>query len=248
MQPVQIHRYSSEEVFGQSISVITSHLHQELQTSPVFLLLSGGSAISLYLPIFRALIAQQAPLHQLTLSLMDERFVPKRNLDSNEQQIMESGVIGLLLPLGVKWVGMLDDQKTTGAERAKNISEQFDSILSTTPTVIAIAGMGEDGHTAGILPTKDHSPNKELLTESQANVVFYIVNTADSNNPYKQRLTTTSYFFTKIDKVFVYATGEKKQSALETFIAGTEPIHICPAIALRYSKATVEVLTDLETE
>jgi 6-phosphogluconolactonase/glucosamine-6-phosphate isomerase/deaminase len=110
----------------------------------VLWLLSGGSNIKLQLESLGML--QNASHHNLTISLIDERFVPLDSPHSNWHALLDGGLTGekaRLEPPIVDWDLSLHDAAHDWALRlGKRVSE--------ADMVIGQFGVGADGHTAGI--------------------------------------------------------------------------------------------------
>ncbi|KKU18387.1 MAG: hypothetical protein UY13_C0002G0096 [Candidatus Pacebacteria bacterium GW2011_GWB1_47_8] len=227
-----------------SAHFIADFLAQQLRKHSVFLLLSGGSAIKVYKQAFEKLSQSIADLnHPLTVSLFDERYVPKDSANSNETQLRKVGVIDLIEQLGGSWVSYLSDQNLNGQETAQETNRWFSEMLARKKTFLLIlAGIGGDGHTAGILPTQD-SATIEKVHHSDKLIEYYEL-PEDTDNPYRQRLTATPKLIEQADQVIVYAVGDDKKAALTDFKANQKPLNERPSLALHRSKSPVILLTD----
>ncbi len=108
--------------------------------------------------------------------------------------------------------------------------------------VIAILGMGPDGHTAGIFPDADEKAFHDRF-EGNRLVVGY---RAPEYATCPERVTVTLSFLEKnVDQAFVFVSGEEKHTAWERVLRNDEPIHLLPAgIFQRLSK--VQIFTDLD--
>lgn len=238
------HIFPSISVQQESAKFILTLLAEELLKGPIFLLLSGGSAIAMYKEMFQLLIEKQTDLSNLTISLFDERFVLKGSTDSNEEQLRELGLLDLFQKHNAKWISYLNDTNRSGIEVAQQVCEQFKQELNENKKLIILAGVGDDGHTAGLLPTKNSLIIQEIF-ESKNDIEYYELSD-DIINHFRQRLTATPELIKKADQIIVYATGEKKKTALERFKANNESISDCPCLALFNSKSPVVILTDQE--
>jgi 6-phosphogluconolactonase/glucosamine-6-phosphate isomerase/deaminase len=169
-------------------NLINKHLNDGKR---VVWFVSGGSAIQVATAASKAI---EKP-GRLTISLIDERFGLPGHQDSNWQQLIGSG----FKINGAKSINILKGNKL------EDETSQFDSsiakLLNEASLKIALLGMGEDGHTAGILPHSSavNSPN---LVESY-------------QGPDYQRITLTPKALKKIDTAIVYAMGKNKHTALE---------------------------------
>lgn len=241
MQPVQFQLLSFQVAQHQAAMYLADYLRSTVSQQPTLLLLSGGSAVNMYTELFTILTERHQQLEGVTVSLVDERFVPTGHADSNATQLEHSGVIKMIQTLGGTWIQYLQDDQESGAEVADRVSALF-SQWQLTHQVLVLAGLGDDAHTAGLLPTNDGQTIKNVYLTEQP--IAYYQLPADVENPYRHRLTTTPHFLAHAQTVIVYATGAKKAAALRRLVAGNEPISTCPALALRASQQPVIVLTD----
>lgn len=167
----------------------------------VLWLLSGGSAIKVAVATAEKL-GTVVP-DTLTLTLADERYGPVNHADSNWRQLEEAG---LTLP-GARLLPVLKGKglKETAEYYAKLLQTEFDR----ADLVIALAGMGPDGHIFGIKPG---SPS----VDSQLPVIGY------EWDDYI-RLTPTLVILKEIDEVVVYAVGEEKHQQLDDLAKDLPP-------------------------
>lgn len=235
--------FPTASVQADAASFLTEKLDLALNDGPVFLLISGGSAIAMYDELLTQLLQRRSSLDTLTVSMFDERFGLPQHIDSNEFQLEKMGLLARLQQAGATWVPYLTTTTTTGEATAVEVNEKFATVLAAKPHLIIFAGLGDDGHTAGLLPAADPTVSKHLF-ESQTWVVYYDV-PSDSDNPFRHRITATPQLIAQADEVYVYATGEKKRAALEKVLANTDPVNQCPAISLNQAKTPCTVLTDI---
>lgn len=231
-----------EQVQTESAQFCAEYLHHTLQEKSVLLLLSGGSAIPMYQELGEQLVAVQPNLSNLTISLVDERYVEVESPDSNGFQLKEKGIVSLFTAAGATWLPYLSPHPETGEKVATRISQQFAQVLDTGAILIMLAGMGDDAHTAGLLPTSDDQTIAQLYDSAQL-VAYYEV-PEDVPNPYRQRLTSTPKLIERVHQVIAYAVGEKKRAAIGRLVAGIEEIAHCPVLALRHSQSDVIFFTD----
>lgn len=177
---------------------IDSALRRKLK---VLWLLSGGSNIPLQIQILHAL--QHANRHNLTISLIDERFVPLDSPNSNWHALLDAGLTGeraRLEPPIIDWSPALEDAAHDWALRLGKRIGQADMIVGQF-------GVGEDGHTAGILP---HTPG---VREHDKLVLGY-------KGSDFERLTTTPQLFKQLHVAVCVAMGESKKAVLQRMPTG----------------------------
>jgi 6-phosphogluconolactonase/glucosamine-6-phosphate isomerase/deaminase len=106
--------------------------------------------------------------------------------------------------------------------------------------VIAVFGMGEDGHTAGMIP--GDKTFSELFEKTEKWVVGY----STPNNEYHERVTITMPFIRKyVDHAVAFISGEKKRPALERLLAEKGGLAETPARILSELK-NVDIFTDIK--
>ncbi len=95
--------------------------------------------------------------------------------------------------------------------------------------VIVLAGVGADGHIAGILcHTADETP---VFTGTEWIVSHHFQQT---DNLYPHRITPTFTGWKEVvDRSYIYMSGEEKYSALTDILADAGDLHTTPARILR---------------
>lgn len=159
----------------------------------VLWLVSGGSAIDIAVQVSKLLGSNN--LHNLYVTLTDERYGPVGHADSNWQQLLEAGFDLPKAKLFPVLIGQ--DLQATTDNYAKNIEDALDQADYS----LGLFGMGRDGHTAGMLP---HSP---ASLEQQKPAIQY-------KGSDFQRVTITSAVINRLDTAVLYAVGEEKALAL----------------------------------
>jgi 6-phosphogluconolactonase/glucosamine-6-phosphate isomerase/deaminase len=120
-------------------------------------------------------------------------------------------------------------------------SEARQSRTVNSGKIIAILGMGPDGHTAGIFPDADGNVFHDRF-EGDRLVAGY---RAPEYATCPERVTATlSSLERNIDQAFVFISGEEKCSAWERVLRSDEPMHLLPA-GIFHKLRNVEVFTDV---
>jgi 6-phosphogluconolactonase/glucosamine-6-phosphate isomerase/deaminase len=176
----------------------------------VLWLVPGGSAIAVAAEVSKKL--QGTDLHNLAVTLTDERFGPVGHPDSNWQQLSEAGFVldgASLVPVLVN-----EDRSATTA--------RFDDLLRKTLESaqyrLGFFGIGPDGHTAGILP------GSPAVTAAEYAAGY------DAEN--FQRITMTPPAIAALDEAVVYAIGEAKWPVLDQ-LETDKPLNEQPSQALK---------------
>lgn len=201
---------------------IAASIDQASNGGKVLLLLSGGSVIDLEIRVLNILSNPRA----VTVSLSDERFGPLTHADSNWRQLCDAG----LLDTAVNFAPVLEgeDFDTT----LKNYRGLLDSAASEYSQIIAVLGMGSDGHTAGILPGSTAASSTDTV--------------AGFEGPDFKRITVTANFLVNIDKAVVYAVGDSKHYQIDR-LSEDVPLAEQPVQLLKHIKE-VEFYNDYKGE
>lgn len=204
----------TEQVSAWLANVIAAQL---AMNKKVLWLVPGGSAIEIAVKTARQLPVNQ--LSNLTLTLTDERYGPVDHAESNWFQLQ---IASLKLPgATLKPVLSGDDMPTT----VKNFANMLRLELKAADYVIGLFGIGEDGHTAGILPGSPAVASADLA-------VGY------DGGQYR-RITITPAAIARLDQAVVFAAGKAKHPQLVK-LEKDLPVDVQPAQALkRAGKLTV---------
>ncbi len=200
-------------------------IEQALAAHPdVLLLLSGGSATNLYT------ILAQWPLklpQRILVGQVDERYgIEPNHANANWPGIVQTGITTALRPQEAKPILTGKTLEETVAEYEAWLKVSFDD---KAVYKLAVLGMGEDGHIAGILPNADSQAFARNFEASEALVVGY-----ESGDQYGLRVTLTPGALLKLDEALVIATSPTKQSILsELDQSPPPPLHHLPATILR---------------
>lgn len=246
MQQALVKHFPSETIIKETAQFIAEQIEATLKHTQrkVLVLLSGGSAIEMYKDVLAKLPpAENLPYHHLLIGLVDERFGEYGHPDSNEQQLREKGVISEFEKRGALFMGMLSDTLESGTDAGQRANQAYQNLFGEADHIIALVGIGDDGHTAGWLPTQTLAKFTQLY-DGDRYVSYYEVDPEDSNNPFTYRLTTTVHALHQATQVIVFAKGQGKLAALEKVISGVSPLNDTPAIALRQGKSPLIICTD----
>lgn len=203
----------------QAIKLIAEYINNQLEKNAVTLLVSGGSNIGLACAVRQKLNIKNI----LNIGLIDERFGPIGHQDSNWQKLMDAGFI----MAGVKLMPVL--KGLAAEETALLYAEELKEAASET-VLIGIFGMGNDGHTAGILPSSSVIDSNEL-------VEFY-------RGPDFERITLTPQAFKLFNRIFLVANGQSKVEQIKKLTNHNLPLAEQPAQSLKNNKTTL--ITDQE--
>lgn len=242
MEELVISHLKSGNPVNEAAQIISSTwLSQKLFDKNVVILISGGSCIALIKEIL-TLLPDTISLSSVKFALADERFVQQGDDESNATQMRKAGVIELIEKYGSQCVEILSTPSNSKEEVANEKNQQYEELLKSAEKVVMLAGMGSDGHTAGMLPNT--SQEFEIFHHDRYLVGYTI--SPSSDNPHKERLTISMHALSFVDTVYLFATGKEKEPALKNFIAKNKPLHELPVLTLYLSQQPIQLLTDIE--
>lgn len=210
--------------------------HMKNSSGKILLLLSGGSAARVldYLTI-------PDPAYT-TIGLVDERYSidPK---DHNIQAIHEHESIQKAQDGGAHMISILN-KNFEMQECAEAYNKKLQEWKARNPhgKIIALMGIGEDGHTAGILPHPEHALLFSSLFEQASWVAGY---DAGQKSRHTLRITVTNTFLRDcVDVAVVYVVGQNKKESLAHLMVPFGTLTYTPA-RIFLEMQHVYVYTDL---
>jgi 6-phosphogluconolactonase len=187
------------------------------------LALSGGSTPR---AMFRALSQTVLPWEQVTLTLVDERWVDSDHPDSNEALLREN------LHRDRAGAARLVGLKTPHARACDGEAEANARIASLPrPFTAVVLGMGADGHTASWFPRAANL--QRLLDERNTRLVAA---TEPVTAPHS-RMTLTLSAVLGSREIILHITGEEKKAVLEEATRRGYPV----AAVLRQARTPLTV-------
>jgi len=189
------------------------------------LAVSGGTTPGLF---FRALSRQKLDWARVTVTLVDERFVPEDSPRSN------AGLVAANLlqneAAAAKFVGLYSpaDNVEAAARRADEAVGR-----EALPLDAAILGMGADGHTASFFPDAD---NLAALLDPHAQANVLPVHAPSGIEP---RLTLTLPRIASAGFIALHIEGAEKRSVLEAALDG-EP-HLPVRAVFDHAQVPVQI-------
>jgi 6-phosphogluconolactonase/glucosamine-6-phosphate isomerase/deaminase len=182
----------------------------EKKEKDILFLLSGGSAFDI-LPFIEI---SKAP-SSLTLSVLDERYTEKKE-NQNTEKLFSSLFYKKMKEKGAFFF----DARKRECESLEQNAKRFDLFLKEWHIrhpfgiVCTTLGMGEDGHTAGILP---YAFNEETFSSFFfKNGVCAVGYSYQGETEHKERITTTLFYLKRhSDFCLFYVVGGKKKKVIE---------------------------------
>lgn len=218
------------------------HITKLLSSSKgnTLVLLSGGSA----LPIFDYIDEEVLNSNQ-TFMMMDERFSDDSTIN-NYLQFSQTNFFKKIQSRSAKVIESSFDTSVTTLEEAaiamQKTLEYFFKVQENC-NVIALFGIGKDGHTASIFPKESEGEFNVLYRTNK----LYIPVTEESNTC-KERMTITPYFIKNfVNHSILFAIGaEKCDGILQQMKDGSYDAYQIPAL-IPSRHPTSQLFTDCTT-
>jgi 6-phosphogluconolactonase len=146
---MELHRFDHDRNLVQALAGrIADDLRSALsQRGEATLAVSGGSTP---IPLFQSLSAARLDWSRVSITQVDERWVPEDHLDSNARLIREHLLQDRAA--AARFISM----KTQGADAFASEAESAAMLIDFAAGIdVVVLGMGEDGHTASFFPGAD---------------------------------------------------------------------------------------------
>lgn len=172
------------------------------------LLVSGGSTPA---PVYQLLAKQALDWARVEVALVDERWLPIGDADSNARLIQETLLTGRAAVAKFSPI-RLPGQDFPNAVLAAN--------QSSSPATVALLGMGPDGHTASLFP------NMRGLDEALGSLAYYVgvdASGCSGAGPWGQRISLTPAGLAKAATRLLLIRGEHKRDVIQRALAGSDP-------------------------
>lgn len=210
------YRFSSGPHLAEALAdAVAGRLDAAIKTRGAALLaVSGGSTPP---PFFRSLSRRKLDWRRVTVTLVDERFVPPSSERSNARLaarhlLQNEAARAEFVPLYHE------------ADNVEEAAKKADRMIAALPLPldVAVLGMGTDGHTASFFP--DARGLSELLSEERRHVLP--VHAPSAKEP---RLTLSLPLLCGAGLIVLHIEGEEKKKAFEAAFAESAeaeaPIH-----------------------
>jgi 6-phosphogluconolactonase len=190
----------------------------------------GGSTPS---PIYARLAQADIGWDKVAVTLVDERYVPESDPESNERLIKDILLQGpaakaTFIPLYHPEV-TVDRAAAVAAHKLVQAGGRFDAVL---------LGMGEDGHICSMFP--DSPTLKSLLSPTLKPTVLGVPHGRDGAAPSLERLSINLPWLMEAGRVILGLKGAAKRSVFEREAQGDPAVQ--PIAALIAAKVPLEVV------
>jgi 6-phosphogluconolactonase len=211
-------------ITGRIANLLTDAVKKRGQAS---LSVSGGTTP---VPMFEALSRVDLDWHKIVISLVDERWVPVSEKDSNENLVRTHLLQNKAA--AASFIGMKTAAATPSAgekecaERLKHIAMPYD---------VMVLGMGSDGHTASLFPGAEKLP--AAVDMASGRICTAIAPAAAAH----ERMTLTLPAILNSREIIVHISGAEKQKVYEQAISEGLPEEMPIRYILRQAKIPVTV-------
>lgn len=200
--PEHFHTYDDGHKLAADLSQdIANRLRDAIDKSgKASMAVSGGTTPR---TMFQSLSRQDIQWHQVSLTLVDERWVGHDHADANARLVSEHLLQNCAA--SANWVGLKTEHEVPSAALAL-LSGILEPLL---PFDVVVLGMGEDGHTASFFP------DAEDLSKAVAPEQGELLAAIESPTASYPRITLTLPVILAAAQIFVHISGDKKAAVLE---------------------------------
>ncbi len=201
--PQKLAELASEQL-NKSLAKYTSE--------PILLLLSGGSALNILYNIKTELLD-----NRITITMLDDRFNANPEIN-NFAKFTQTPFYRQAIQQNCRIISTLPGADEVIGAMSHYFESQLKNWLESNPTgkVIATMGIGEDGHTAGVMPYPgDLTHFNHMFMRKNKLVVGYNINKPGEQYRHNLRITTSLSFIQEyVDIAIVFTIGINKRFPL----------------------------------
>jgi 6-phosphogluconolactonase/glucosamine-6-phosphate isomerase/deaminase len=205
---------------------------RDAQGKYLLLMLSGGSALELLAGVNMKFIGRR-----VTIAVLDERL-SRDPAVNNFSQIAETDFYNKAERRGIDYIDTRIHRKLSLYGLAQKFERGIRKWKKKYPKgrIIITQGVGDDGHTAGIMPYSESAKKFNQLFEKQGRWVTGY-NATKERSEYPKRVTVTLPFLrNEVDCSIVYVTGSTKKRAVRRVLAKRGTLSKTPARVLHQMK------------
>jgi 6-phosphogluconolactonase len=217
--PFMIHEFSCSADLAEALATA---VHKTLaarlrRDGSAALAVSGGTTP---LKFFQALAAKNLDWPAVTITLVDDRWVPESSPRSNAALVRTHLLQNLAA--AASFIPLVNDAVTPEAGRHE--TESAIAALNH-PFAAVVLGMGTDGHTASFFPGGDR------LAEALHPTIGQNIETMRAEAAIDPRITLTLPVLLEAEYLFIHIEGQAKRETLETAMQ-PGPIETMPIRAI----------------
>ncbi|WP_377298465.1 6-phosphogluconolactonase [Rhizobium sp. SGZ-381] len=224
-----LHSFADAEALAAQLAIdVSMALSQAIAArGSASLAVSGGSTPKRF---FEALSSRDIAWDRVTVTLVDERFVPADNPRSNHllvttHLLKDKAAAAIFLPLYADVASALQ-AAAIATDRTADIGNPFD---------VAILGMGTDGHTASFFPGGNHL-ERAIAADTPRGVM-----TMDADGAGEERLTFTFTSLSDARLLILHIEGEQKKEVLARAQSGSDELDMPIRAVLNRAQSDLEI-------
>lgn len=220
---------TTDDPKGNAAAYINSLLATHAD-NPVLLMLAGGSSREII-----DLLDGDLLTDQVTITVTDERYTDDLE-ENNFAYIQGTSFYNASIGAGSFCIDTQIFSGESHEEHAKRFDKNLKEWKRDFPNgkIIALFGVGKDGHIAGIIPGTENIDNPDVWATQSKDAKF-------------ERTTITFPFLKSIDFPLVYISGSEKAEVLARIVAKEGDLKETPARILNEMKEPI-VFTDISVE
>ena len=202
------HVHADAEAWASAIAGTVGDALRASRASRPRLLVSGGSTPA---PVFRRL--SQAPLDwaAVDIGLVDERWLPPSDPDSNAHLVTENLLRDGARAARFTGLARIDGPIDAAVEAAN---------AQAVPADVILLGMGDDGHTASLFP---RMPGLDRALASTDPYVAVDATGCPGAGPWPHRISLTPVGLAPAPVRLLLLRGNSKRRVLERAVKATDP-------------------------
>ncbi len=229
----------AKENLAQKAGEVLTRILKESPEAPKLFLISAGSS-------FKVLDFVEIDLAKnLTIAVLDERFSKDPDVN-NFSQLSRTDFFKEVLENDIPFIDTKVGEKETITHLKVRFQEGLKKWKKENPKgeIVALVGIGEDGHTAGVMAFPENDKFfEDLFCDKDEWVVAY---DAKGKHKYALRVTVSLDFLrNKVDKAIIFISGENKKEALEKVLRDEGNLHEIPGRVIQEMKDVV-LFTNVE--
>jgi 6-phosphogluconolactonase len=212
---IQLHPFEGPDALASALArAVASDLRAALDArGRATLAVSGGNTPKAFM---RALSPQALDWARVSVTLVDERWVPESSERSNAALVRANLLQGpasaaRFLPL---------HRETPDPEAA--LPEVARSLTDALPLDVAVLGMGEDGHTASFFPGGDHL---EQALDPRGEAPLVPMRAPGAGEP---RITLTLPVLASAARLYLHIEGQGKRQVLDRALSAASEGALLP--------------------
>jgi len=227
---------------AERAGIVLENWLEHAQHTPLLFLVSGGSSLEVVQNISPELLGSH-----VTIGVLDERFSTDPSVN-NYMQLQETRFAEYATDAGVSWIGSVPREGESLGVCAARLDATLKGWREENPTglVIALMGMGSDGHTAGIFPYPENEAEEYAALFEQSE--WYIGHDVGDKHEYTLRMTVTNTFLKyEVDQALMYVSGDSKREMLAQVLDMYGARHEAPARII-HDMRNVTIVTNIGVE